>query len=161
MRLSSSEFNFFVFVFCSVLQYIGEMCRYAVATEANDADRQSGLRMAVGNGLRSEVWQTFQEKYGIGKICEFYAATEGAGALINTDGRVGSVGFMSPLADPALKVRIVKYDEEKDELVRDAQGRCVVCAPDEPGELLFEIQDRGGVRNFDGYQSAEATAKKV
>jgi hypothetical protein len=42
---------------CSVLQYIGEMCRYAVATEADDADRQSGLRIAIGNGLRSEIWQ--------------------------------------------------------------------------------------------------------
>jgi hypothetical protein len=41
-------------------------------------------------------------------------------------GRVGSIGFMSPLVDPAMKVRIVKYDEDKDELVRDANGRCVV-----------------------------------
>ena len=35
------------------------------------------------------------------------------------------------------------------------------CAADEPGELLFEIQQRGDVKNFDGYQSAEATKAKV
>jgi hypothetical protein len=47
-----------------------------------------------------------QERYGIGKVCEFYGATEGAGALINTDGRVGAVGFYSALVDFVLKVRV-------------------------------------------------------
>jgi hypothetical protein len=45
---------------CTVMQYIGEMCRYAVATPPHDEDASSGVRLAIGNGLRSDVWPQFQ-----------------------------------------------------------------------------------------------------
>ena len=57
------------------------------------------------NARRTRTRTRAQERFGVGKICEFYGATEGAGALINTDGRVGAVGFYSVLVDPLLKVR--------------------------------------------------------
>lgn len=63
---------------CSVLQYIGEMCRYALSAPAHDDDASSGLRIAIGNGLRPDIWAQFQERFGIGRINEFYGATEGA-----------------------------------------------------------------------------------
>jgi acyl-CoA synthetase (AMP-forming)/AMP-acid ligase II len=145
---------------CNTLQYIGEMCRFALAAPPSDADAQSGLTAAIGNGLRPDVWPTFQERFGIEKIYEFYAATEGAAALINTEGKQGAIGFVSPLVDPIVKMRVCKATDDG-ELVRDAAGRCIVMPPDQPGEMLFEIQTTAGARNFDGYQSAEATAKKV
>ena len=46
--------------------------------------------------------------------------------------------------------------------MRDARGRCVPCADDEPGELLGAIQEgRTAAGRFEGYTSKEATAKKI
>ena len=30
-----------------------------------------------GNGLRPQIWKQFQERFQVGKISEFYGATEG------------------------------------------------------------------------------------
>lgn len=50
------------------------------------------------------------------------SAHTGAGALINTDGRQGAVGFYSVLVDALLKVRVVKRDEVTGDLIRGADG---------------------------------------
>ena len=47
------------------------------------------LRLAIGNGLRREVWEKFQKKFDIDLICEFYGASEGAGGLLNVFHEVG------------------------------------------------------------------------
>ena len=44
------------------------------------------LRLACGNGLRAEVWVTFQERFRIPQILEYYAATEGNFSLYNCEG---------------------------------------------------------------------------
>lgn len=41
-------------------QYIGELCRYLLAQPPRADDRQNGLRFAVGNGLRPDVWSTLR-----------------------------------------------------------------------------------------------------
>jgi fatty-acyl-CoA synthase len=145
---------------CNTLQYIGEMCRFAITAPPSADDAASGIKKAIGNGLRPDVWPVFQERFGIERIYEFYAATEGAAALINIEGKEGAIGFVSPLVDPLLKLRVAKATDDG-ELVRDAAGRCVLVPRGEAGEMLMEIQATAGARNFDGYQSAEATAKKV
>ena len=40
-------------------------------------DNVHRVRMAVGNGLRPDVWKEFEERFQIPSIVEFYAATEG------------------------------------------------------------------------------------
>jgi fatty-acyl-CoA synthase len=40
------------------------------------------VRVAIGNGLRPEIWDEFQEGFKIGTVVEFYGATEGNGALV-------------------------------------------------------------------------------
>ena len=63
MRRKFSARNFFpdcVKYKATVTQYIGELCRYLVMAPANPAaDRAHRLRIAVGNGLRPEVWGRF------------------------------------------------------------------------------------------------------
>lgn len=46
----------------------------------------------MGNGLRADVWETFQQRFGPIRIWEFYGSTEGNSGLMNYVGRCGAVG---------------------------------------------------------------------
>ncbi|MBC7173524.1 MAG: AMP-binding protein, partial [Polyangiaceae bacterium] len=120
--------------------YIGELCRYLMAAAPSPEERETRLRVAVGNGMRPDVWEPFQKRFGIEKIREFYAATEAPGFLVNLSGRVGAVGRV-PLAGMGW-LTLVKYDVDRDEHPRDANGFCIECGPDEPGELLVRLPQR-------------------
>lgn len=50
------------------------------------------MRLAVGNGIRSDVWREFLDRFGNIKMCEFYGATEGNICFMNHTGKIGSVG---------------------------------------------------------------------
>jgi acyl-CoA synthetase (AMP-forming)/AMP-acid ligase II len=52
---------------------------------------------------------------------------------------------------------------ERDEHPRDADGRCILCAPGEVGEFLGSIPDlpHTGAGRFEGYTDAAATERKI
>ena len=77
---------------CTLLQYIGEFCRYLVNSPPHPKERAHKLRLACGNGLRPDVWPEFKQRFAIPQIIEFYAATEGNVTLFNWDGKEGAVG---------------------------------------------------------------------
>ena len=79
---------------CSTVQYVGELLRYLTAQPPASDDRMHGVRMAVGNGLRPNVWADFNQRFGVPQICEFYGSTEGNITLVNTMNEVGAVGFI-------------------------------------------------------------------
>jgi len=139
-------------------QYIGELCRYLLNSPAHPDENRHRIRVAIGNGLRPEVWGPFQERFGIGKINEFYGATEGNVALINHDGTVGAVGYMPRFMRQLQGVHVVKFDIDREEVVRGTDGRAIPCDDDEPGELLVKITE---TQRFEGYTNEEATRKKV
>src|SRR5262249_23973932 len=114
--------------------YVGELCRYLLRQAPTPRDRDHRLRVAAGAGLRPAVWPPVQTRFGIPRIVEKYGATEGNVALQNAEGRVGSVGKPHPLLED--NVRLARFDLAHGELVWSPDGRCVACAPDEPGELL-------------------------
>lgn len=97
----------------------------------------------IGNGLRKDIWEAFQKRYKIPKIVEFFGATEGTAAFVNTWGRVGSCGRLSPLLNKIspTKSYIVRYDPKTDAPLRNKEGRCILCRIGEPGLLL------GGIPN--------------
>ena len=39
-----------------------------------------------GNGMRPQVWQKFQDRFGVAKICEYYGSTEGNCSISNLTG---------------------------------------------------------------------------
>jgi fatty-acyl-CoA synthase len=142
----------------TAFQYIGELCRYLVNQPPHPKERAHQLRFAVGNGLRGDIWAEFEERFGVPRMIEFYGATEANVALVNLEGRHGSVGKPAP----GMKAVLVRYDVENDTPVRDAAGHCVPCADGEPGELLGAISEgRTAAGRFEGYTSKEATAKKI
>lgn len=138
--------------------YVGELCRYLLRQPPRAEDRQHRLRLAVGAGLRPDIWEAFQQRFGIARIVEMYGATEGNIALINLRGRVGSVGRAHPFQHHRYK--LARYDVERGELVRGRDGFLVECGVGEPGELLGQIV-RGGPMPYDGYVDREASERKV
>ena len=142
----------------TTFQYIGELCRYLLNSPEHPDERSHNIRACIGNGLRPEVWEPFQERFAIPKIVEFYGATEGNVPLMNYDGKVGAVGRLPIWMRRPLGVHLVRYDVERDEHVRNEKGFCVPCGPDEPGEAIGRISK---VARFEGYSDAKATQKKV
>lgn len=138
--------------------YVGELCRYLLRQPPTPRDRDHRLRLAVGAGLRPDIWEEFQQRFGIRRIVEMYGATEGNVSLMNRTGRVGSVGRPHPFQHN--QVRLARYDFERDELVRGADGFLIACGTDEAGELLGQI-NRRGTMPYDGYADPQATAGKV
>ena len=57
--------------------------------------------------------------------------------------------------------KIVRFDVERERVVRDAAGRCVEAAAGEVGELLGLIDNADVTRRFDGYSNKAATEKKI
>ncbi len=53
------------------------------------------MRLAVGNGLRSDIWREFLKRFGHIEIREFYASTEGNVGFVNYAGKIGAVGRVS------------------------------------------------------------------
>lgn len=132
--------------------YIGELCRYLLAQPEKPTDRAHSIRLAVGNGLRPDIWDAFTERFGIGRIVELYAASESNIGFINVLGIPKTAGW-SPL-----KYAIVEYDEETGEPRRDADGRVIPVGKHGTGLLIAEISRR---LPFDGYTDPAASAKKI
>jgi fatty-acyl-CoA synthase len=141
--------------------YIGELCRYLLAVPETPDDRRHRLRVAVGNGLRPDIWASFQTRFGIEKVREFYTATEAPGILLNRRGVEGSVGRPMPLFKRLYK--LAKYDPELGEHMRDERGFCIPCEADEAGELLIEIPTISAIpgMQYRGYTDQAASDAKI
>jgi len=148
---------------CTLFVYIGELCRYLLNAPASPSERAHRIRACFGNGLRPDIFQAFQRRFGIPRILEFYAATEGNAAMINFDSRPGSIGRIPGWAKGKFPMKVVAFDIEANAQKRDARGRCVECPPGEPGELVAEIRDdpKMPAARFDGYADAAATRQKI
>jgi len=54
------------------------------------------VRVAVGNGLRPDIWEEFQKRFKIQNIVESFGATEGTAAVFNVCNKIGAIGRWSP-----------------------------------------------------------------
>ncbi|XP_054615725.1 long-chain fatty acid transport protein 1a [Dunckerocampus dactyliophorus] len=146
---------------CTVVQYIGEICRYLLSQPVRPSEKGHKVRLAVGNGLRPSVWEAFTDRFGVKQIGEFYGATECNCSIANIDGKVGACGFNSRILPNVYPIRLVRVNEDTLELVRDSRGLCVPCQPGEPGLLVGRINQQDPLRRFDGYANHDATRKKI
>jgi fatty-acyl-CoA synthase len=148
---------------CTLFQYIGELCRYLVNAPPQPIEIEHSLRMACGNGLRPEVWETFQSRFRIPRILEYYASTEGNFSLYNCEGKPGSIGRIPSFLAHRLPVALVRIDIESGEPMRNDKGLCESCAVDEVGEAVGRIPDDEHARagRFEGYTDATASQRKV
>jgi fatty-acyl-CoA synthase len=148
---------------CTLLQYIGELCRYLVHTPPHRQERAHRIRLCCGNGLRGDVWNEFKDRFAIPRILEFYAATEGNVTLFNYEGKPGAIGRIPSFLAHRSPTALVRYDAESGALLRDEQGCCIRCRPDEVGEAIGKIlagSSNLGSR-FEGYTDEQDSTKKI
>jgi fatty-acyl-CoA synthase len=132
--------------------YIGEVCRYLLNQPPKGTDRAHRVRVICGNGLRPEIWDEFTRRFGIKRICEFYAASEGNTAFLNVFNVPKSAGiYPLPLA-------YVEYDPDTGQPLRGPDGWVRRVPAGQPGLLLSPVNK---LSPFDGYTDPGATEKKL
>lgn len=148
---------------CTLFQYIGELCRYLLFNPESDLEKKHKIRLICGNGLRPDIWADFRDRFGINNILEFYGATEGNSIMFNFDSREGSVGRIPKWAEKRFSTKVIRFDVESEEPLRDANGFMIEAAAGEIGEVISEaVNDPTRPANrFDGYSDKAATEKKL
>ncbi len=122
--------------------YIGELCRYLLNQPECPEEKDNSLRGMIGNGLRPSIWAAFKARFGVERITEFYASSEGNIGFTNVFNFDNTVGFSpAPFA-------IVRYDLDNDRALRSEQGFLQRVQRGEPGLLISEISAKWP---FDGY----------
>ncbi|KAI9205492.1 uncharacterized protein BJ171DRAFT_500622 [Polychytrium aggregatum] len=152
---------------CVATVYIGELWRYLYLQPPSAIDGTpefSPLRVAIGNGLRRELWTDITQRFYIRQVVEHYGSTEMPGdAVLNFFNHPGSCGFLpeSVAREKSMTGEggiLVQYDVEEDRVVRDeATQHCVPCEPNQVGEMIMRLP--GGL--YDGYVGHVATRRKL
>src|SRR6202048_897702 len=132
--------------------YIGEICGYLLNQPEKPTDRQHKVRVIAGNGLRPAIGDQFTSRFGIDRVCEFYAASEGNTAFVNILNMPKTAGVCpTPVA-------FVEYDSETGDPLRDDKGRVRKVPSGDPGLLLSKVSN---FQPFDGYTDSQASEKKL
>ncbi|XP_025832140.1 long-chain fatty acid transport protein 4 [Agrilus planipennis] len=147
---------------CTAAQYIGETCRYILASTKDDKEHDGhSVKIIYGNGLRPQIWTKFVTTFNIEEVYEFYGATEGNTNLINIDSTPGAIGFVPRYAHLLYPVALVKCDSLTGEPIRNENGCCIHCKPNEAGVLFGKINHKKAFFSFSGYADPKATQKKI
>lgn len=136
------------------------MCRYCLSTPGQQSDTSHNLRLVFGNGLRPQIWPQFVKRFNIPRVAEFYGATEGNANIVNVDNTVGSIGFVSRILPQVYPISIIKADPDTGEPIRNKNGLCQECKPNEPGVFIGKITSNPS-RSFLGYVDKKASEKKI
>uniref|UniRef100_A0A8C0X3L9 long-chain-fatty-acid--CoA ligase n=1 Tax=Castor canadensis TaxID=51338 RepID=A0A8C0X3L9_CASCN len=139
----------------TVFQYIGELCRY-LCKQPKVKERDHQVRLAIGNGIRSDVWRQFLDRFGNIKMCELYGATEGSISFMNHTGKIGSVGRTNFFYKVTLRkvlffpFELIKYDFQKDEPMRNEQDWCIRVKKGHPGLLISPVSTKNPFLGYAG-----------
>nr|XP_030725594.1 long-chain fatty acid transport protein 6 isoform X4 [Globicephala melas] len=143
----------------TVFQYIGELCRYLCKQPKREGEKDHRVRLAVGNGIRSDVWREFLDRFGNIKMCELYGATEGNICFMNHTGKIGSVGRANFLHKLFFAFDLIKYDFQKDEPIRNEHSWCSRVKKGEPGLLISPVNAKNPFFGYAG--NRKQTEKKL
>ncbi|XP_067587733.1 long-chain fatty acid transport protein 6 isoform X1 [Pseudorca crassidens] len=143
----------------TVFQYIGELCRYLCKQPKREGEKDHRVRLAVGNGIRSDVWREFLDRFGNIKMCELYGATEGNIFFMNHTGKIGSVGRANFLHKLFFAFDLIKYDFQKDEPIRNEHSWCSRVKKGEPGLLISPVNAKNPFFGYAG--NRKQTEKKL
>ena len=53
------------------------MCRYLVSAPPKPEETAHSVRIMLGNGMRSQIWSDFMNRFNIEQIVEVYGSSEG------------------------------------------------------------------------------------
>ena len=133
--------------------YIGEICGYLLNQPPKPTDRQHKVRVIAGNGLRPAIWDEFTERFGIERVCEFYAASEGNTAFLNVlqHRQDAPASARRPWRSSSTTPRPATR-------CATTTAGCARCKTGEPGLLISKVSS---FQPFDGYTDKEASEKKL
>jgi fatty-acyl-CoA synthase len=148
---------------CTLVQYIGELCRYLLYSAPHPLEKNHNIRACCGNGLRPDVWSGFKTRFRIPEILEFYAATEGNVSIYNMEGKQGAIGRIPSFLAHRFPLALVTFDFEKEMPIRDHRGFCVRCETNEVGEAISKIStdSREFGSRFEGYSDQRQSERKI
>ncbi|XP_040914838.1 very long-chain acyl-CoA synthetase [Toxotes jaculatrix] len=141
----------------TVVQYIGELCRYLVNHPVVPEESAHRVRLAAGSGLRSDVWKKFVKRFGGIKIREGYGLTEASVGFLNYTDEVGPIGRASYFNKLSMPFELLKYDPQTYEPVRADSGRCIRAQTGEAGILVAPVT---AVNQFLGYAGNKVQSEK-
>lgn len=150
----------------TMIQYVGETCRYLLNAPPTPLDKDHNVRLALGNGLRPDVWNKFKERFAIDTILEFYGATEGVGTLINlsrNQASTGSIGRTGVLIRTVFggSAAVVDTDPVTEEPRRDPKtGLCIDVGRGPIGELCNKLNEKDIKETYVGYHNNKAASEK-
>ncbi|XP_072228697.1 long-chain fatty acid transport protein 6 [Leuresthes tenuis] len=141
----------------TVVQYIGELCRYLLNHPMVLEEKAHCVRLAAGSGLRSDIWKKFLTRFGISKIREGYGLTESSIGFLNYTDEVGPIGRASYFNKLSFPFKLLRYDPETTEPVRTNSGRCVQVQTGEEGILITPLT---AMNQFLGYAGNKVQSEK-
>ncbi|CAK8696041.1 unnamed protein product [Clavelina lepadiformis] len=144
----------------TIVQYIGETLRYVCNQPPHPDDTKHSVRAVIGNGLRPDVWKIFLSRFGSKiHVMEFYAATEGNVAFVNLFNDFGCIGTFTPITSRLGPGRIVKFNTETEEVIRDRSGYAMSVGVNKPGLLIGKVTPQFAISTYKGNKSL--TEKKI
>ncbi|KAJ3336735.1 Fatty-acid-CoA ligase FadD6 [Gonapodya sp. JEL0774] len=150
----------------TVVQYIGEIARFVLATPPSPHDRHHRVRAAFGNGLRPEIWEDFKERFRIPVVMEFYGSTEGCIFMLNIqkgNEGIGSCGRHGPEMRKCGDVKLVKYDDQAEKPVRGSDGFLIEIGANVTGEIIAQLrpepENPTHYNFFEGYYNDDELTK--
>ncbi|KAI5803819.1 hypothetical protein EDC01DRAFT_644946 [Geopyxis carbonaria] len=150
----------------TIFQYVGETCRYLLASPPHPDDKKTKLRMAFGNGLRPDIWKPFKERFNIPVVGEFYAATEGHSGSWNFqrgEFAIGAIGRNGIITNALLGygTKIVRLDFDTEAPWRDPKtGLCTPVNTNEPGEVVWKLDPNDIKSRFHGYFNNDSASNE-
>ncbi len=144
---------------CTLFQYIGELCRYLLASPARPG--RAAAPAALSPAATASPARCGRSSSGASPSPASWSSTPPPRAACRcTIARASPAPSAacppsSPIAAP---LALLRCDPATGEPLRDAAGRCVACAPDEPGEAVAQLT---ASRRFEGYTDPAASARKL
>ena len=132
--------------------YVGELCRYLMNLPPSEGDKDNPITQISGNGLRPDIWESFQKRFNINKIVEIYGATEAVGMTINSFGRSGMIGRKR--SDST----IIRCNKDDGSPILNDEGFCTKVSEGETGLYIQKISSSA---KFQGYLDTQASNKKI
>lgn len=149
----------------TIIQYVGELCRYLVNAPTHPLERNHQVQMAWGNGMRPDVWEVFRKRFKIPVINELYAATDGLGRSFNYNrgpfgaNAIGRRGLLWKWYNADKEVR-VKIDVDTEDILRNESGFAMPCKVGESGEVLHRLDPDLPDAVFQGYFGDRPASEK-
>jgi acyl-CoA synthetase (AMP-forming)/AMP-acid ligase II len=135
----------------TVMLYVGELLSYLLNKD-EEGSFKSSLKLLIGNGLRSELWETVKIKYHLRRITEMYGSSESPVVFTNIFNLRRTTGIsFDPYA-------IVEYDKDSLTIKRNRNGYARRVPVGNEGLLLVKISRQ---RYMAGYTDRAATEKRL